>query len=77
MRCFDVLCVSVRRVGNLCQRRQVIHPVERWLAGNGVYAAHQEVHVVGVARPQARRQLPSDKVCQARWGQLGLVAERV
>lgn len=45
--------------------------------GDGVDASQEEVHIVGLARAQGRRQLAADKVCEGRRGEIRVIAHRV
>jgi len=72
-----VLGVAVRSVRHGRQCREVVEPVQAGLVRDGVDAAEQQVDVVGLARPQARRQLAPDEVRQGRRREVRLVPHRV
>ena len=60
-----------------CQRRQVVQPVQAWLAGDWVNTSQQQVHVIWVSGSQAGGELAADEVGEGGWIEVDLVAHAV
>lgn len=74
---YNVLSITMSSIRQARQRRQVVQPVQAWLAGNWINTSQQQVDVIWVSRSQAGGELAADEVGEGGWVEIDLVAHAV